>query len=34
MYFKMVIVKYFALGKPKKAWFPRENIEKSRKIYR
>ena len=29
----MVIVKYFALGKPKKAWFQRENIEKGSKIY-
>ena len=30
----MVTVKYFALGKPKKTWFPRKNIEKSSKIYR
>ena len=30
----MVIMKYFALGKPKKAWFQRENIEKCSKIYR
>ena len=30
----MVIVKYFALGKPGKAWFPRKNIEKGSKIYR
>ena len=30
----MVIVKYFALGKPDKTWFPRKNIEKGSKIYR
>ena len=30
----MVIVKYFALNKPEKAWFPRKNIEKGSKIYR
>ena len=30
----MVLVKYFALGKPEKAWFPRKNIEKTSKIYR
>ena len=29
----MVIVKYFALGKPEEAWFPRKNIEKGSKIY-
>ena len=33
MYFKMVIVKYFVLGKPEKAWFLRKNIEKGSKIY-
>ena len=27
----MIIVKYFALGKTEKAWFPRKNIEKGRK---
>ena len=30
----MVIVKYFALGKSEKAWFPRKNIEKGSQIYR
>ena len=30
----MITVKYFALGKPEKAWFPRKNIEKGSKIYR
>ena len=29
----MVIVKYFALEKPEKAWFTRKNIEKGSKIY-
>ena len=33
-YFKKVIVKYIALGKPEKAWFPRKNTEKGSKIYR
>ena len=28
------IVKYFALGKPEKARFPRKNIEKGSEIYR
>ena len=30
----MVIVKYFALKKPEKAWFPRKNIKKGSKVYR
>ena len=30
----MVIVKYFALGKPKKVFFPGKNIEKGSKTYR
>ena len=29
----MVIVRYFTLGKPEKAWFPRKNIEKGSKTY-
>ena len=30
----MVIVKYFALGKPEKGWFPRKIFEKGNKICR
>ena len=34
MYIKIVIVKYFLLGKPQKSMVSKKNIEKGRKIYR